>query len=166
MNHRNAERKFLFPSQRHIPHIHLLRLFESQALQHRLSFLSYLLVIQAIDSAKEFDILSHFQVRIERKALAHIADMLFNILLSGPYVEACDSPLSRSRTAQSAKNPHRCRLSGPVRPEKTKNLTLCHIKRNVVNGSEVSEFLRKSPHANAFFFINRLHHISFYTSAD
>ncbi|CCZ45328.1 unknown [Bacteroides sp. CAG:545] len=67
--------------------------------------------------------------------------MFLDLFLFIDNTEACDRTLAGSRMAQTAENPHCGSLSCSVCAEEPENLTLEDMEGNVIDSSEVAEFL-------------------------
>ena len=78
-------------------------------------------------------------VQVERWGFGKVPERRAGRLRLGADVVPGNGDLTTRRTQGAGQDPHRCGLSGPVRPKKPKDLAFTHFKRKVVKSLDVSE---------------------------
>src|SRR6185503_2292945 len=99
--------------------------------------------LEAIDSAKEADVLIDGEPFVQREALRHVADALLDAFRVAADVDAADGRGAARRRQQAAQHPNRRRLAGAVRAKEAENLALGDVEREVIDGEEVAELARQ-----------------------
>src|SRR5690606_28614839 len=75
-----------------------------------------------------------------------IANVLFNSLGLCPYIVPGDLCLPGTRLGNTDEHFHRCGLSRPVGPQKTKDLPFCNLKTDGVYRGQITEFVGETIH--------------------
>ena len=98
----------------------------------------------APDTQREGDVLAHIQVREQRIALEHHADVA---LVRGRRQDrgAAQEDVTRGRLVEAGQRIERGRLAGPRRPEEGEKLALGDLKRDIVDGDDGSVGLAQAP---------------------
>ena len=97
--------------------------FELQLVQQLIHLLVDSLLLHAVDTSEQTDILSNCQILVKRELLRHIADMFLYLLMFGAYIIAHDPTCSASRLIQACQHVHGCRLSCAIGTQETEYLT-------------------------------------------
>ena len=142
MDDGDRESQLLFPAQRQgidqsVPFVLQVKSPEQFV---RLRF--QLLFRQAVDTAVQTDILPDLQVAVERKLLAHIADMPFDLFRFLINIETGNLSHPGGRCRKTAQHTHGCRLASSVRPQETENLPLAYRETDMVDGGKGTEAFR------------------------
>ena len=111
---------------------------------------------QVVDAAVQTDVLADGEVFVERKPLAHVADVPLDRLAFARDVVAGDGRGTAGWREQSDEHPDRRRFAGAVRAEKTKDLACAHVEGDVIDGGERSERAREAFRFDGEFAIHDL----------
>ena len=136
-----GESQFLLPTQRNRSHQSILLVQQHQFLQTVVDTLFQFFRRNTVHRAEKLHILENRQVIVQRKTLAHVADMLLDLLglcLDGI---AANQSIAGSGQQQSAHHLDGSGLSRTIRPQEAENFPLFHLKIDVVDSGESSELL-------------------------
>ena len=79
---------------------------------------------EAFELGDELEVPAHRQLRVERRGLGQVADLLLRLEGRLEDIEAADLRLARGRRHEASEDLHRGRLAGAVGPQKTDDLAL------------------------------------------
>ena len=96
-----------------------------------------------VDAAEEIYVLLHRQVFVEGETLAHVADLLLDILRFADDVETGHPPLSTAGFKDAAEHADGGRFPRPVGAEKSEDLPLPDVEAHPVHRDEIAEALRE-----------------------
>ena len=88
-------------------------------------------------------VLPHGKLTIQRKALRHVSDALFQLDAPGFHRAVEDVSLAMRGMQKSGEHLHRGGLAAAVRSDKTEYLSSWYGKRDIINRSKVTEFFGK-----------------------
>jgi len=128
MKDRYRECQFLFPSQGEKLYQGVAFLLKIQSLQQFIGFPGDYFIAKAVNTAEKTDILPHPEIFIQRKFLAHIADISFDQFILFDDIIACHGSISCRWHADTAKHLHRRGLTRSVSTQEAKYFTLFHIE--------------------------------------
>ena len=140
----DAHRKgqLLFPPQRQRFHDGIGMLRKAEPLQKVGRLTGYLSIFHAIDAGEEADIFPHSKVFVEREALAHVADVLLDLLVLRGDVEAHHRTPSASRLRQACEHVHGRAFAGAVGTEKAEDFAFGNGEADMVHSGTCRTLLR------------------------
>src|SRR5690606_10566890 len=112
---------------------------QSEPFYECIGFGPELLAIQTVYPTKEADVFQHREILIQGEFLAHVADVLFDVLSLPIYVESGHRGFARRRLGQAAQHPHRRGFARAVGTQETEYLPFVNLKRNFVGCDEIAE---------------------------
>src|ERR1700722_13116501 len=100
-----------------------------------------LLVRKSVNSSIEFNILFNRKIFIQRKFLAHVANIFFDLLRLFKYIVPCYHSLARGWYRKAAEHTHSGSFTGAICAQKTKYLTFANLECYFIHGHKIAKAL-------------------------
>ncbi len=158
VKNRAAERQALTPAAREVARERILTAGQTGHLEHEAPPRRQTFRAQTVNAAEELDVLIDGQEFIEREALGHVADPLFDGFGIGRDVDAAHEGRAGRRPQEPAQHSDGRGLSSTITAEKAEDLAAPDVERQPVDGKEGAEAPRQVSDLNGVRSVNRWRH--------